>query len=64
MNIILSIEDYKVLYFAEDCGELAQVLNENGAANWTVCPVCGCDYFFHETDCSLQVSLEREIHLR
>ena len=37
--------------------KLTQILNNNGAANLTVCPVCKIDDFIHVEDCPLQPSI-------
>lgn len=34
---------------------LRDVLNRNGAANWTVCPRCSVDDFSHAETCSLRL---------
>jgi hypothetical protein len=33
---------------------LRDVLNRNGAANWTVCPRCSTDDFLHTKNCTLR----------
>lgn len=55
MSGILGETDYQVLCFADYLtgGELAGVLNRNGCANWTVCPVCHADDFTHVEGCTL-----------
>jgi hypothetical protein len=55
-NKILKPEDYKVLYKADlvSDGAVAQLLNHNGACNWTVCPECKIDDFVHSAGCNLR----------
>lgn len=55
MSGILNKEDYLILDAAdtESDGEVARILNENGCANWTVCPECNVDDFTHVEGCSL-----------
>jgi hypothetical protein len=51
----LSIEDYKILEAADVASgfELCGLLNRNGCANWTVCPLCHVDDFTHVETCEL-----------
>lgn len=55
MSTILSKEDYKVLQNAdfESNYAIADILNRNGCANWTVCPECHVDDFSHVENCPL-----------
>lgn len=52
---LLSPEDYKVLQMANVFigNEVNRVLNENGVARFTVCPICRCDDFTHVEGCNL-----------
>ncbi len=51
----LTPAEYTVLETADILlnGAVARVLNANGKANWTVCPVCRVDDFTHVEDCEL-----------
>lgn len=55
MSGILSETDYLVLQAADiyTDGAVAGVLNRNGCANWTVCPMCRVDDFTHVEGCAL-----------
>lgn len=55
MIATLSVGDYVAL---QDCNSesgdiLCELLNRNGAANWTVCPKCHVDDFTHVEGCEL-----------
>lgn len=52
---LLSPEDFQVLQDADviSNGEVMRVLNENGAARFTVCPKCRIDDFTHVEGCEL-----------
>ena len=52
-NQRVSEEEYKVLQQADIVfdGKIAQILNKNGHASWTVCPKCFVDDFMHVTGC-------------
>ena len=56
----LQAETYRTLQKL-DCishDKLTQILNNNGVANLTVCPVCKIDDFIHVEDCPLQPTRE------
>ncbi len=54
----LNDKDYDILQRMDidNAGALAQVLNRNGMARWTVCPKCHVDDFTHVEGCTLDVS--------
>ncbi|MBC8742759.1 hypothetical protein F6X40_40485 [Paraburkholderia sp. UCT31] len=55
MSGILSKDDYAELFRADyiSAGKIARVLNDNGSANMTVCPVCRMDDFTHVEGCEM-----------
>lgn len=55
---LLNDKDYDILQRMDidNAGALAQVLNRNGMARWTVCPKCHVDDFTHVEKCALEVS--------
>ena len=60
MGGILNADDYLVLQLADILadGAVVGVLNKNGCANWTVCPVCHVDDFSHVDGCRLSEMME------
>lgn len=52
---MLNVNDYRILqradWFAK--GEVARVLEDNGAPNWTICPTCQVPGFAHAPGCQL-----------
>lgn len=55
MSKLLSVKDYKILALANELVEIYDVLNRNGAANFTVCPHCHVDDFVHVEGCPLAI---------
>lgn len=55
MSGLLNKKDYTELYRADfiSRGKVREVLNRNGAANMTVCPLCHCDDFTHVQGCKM-----------
>lgn len=67
---LLSPDDFKILQLANELvgGErVRQVLNNNGACRFTVCPSCRVDDFVHVDDCPLSIQpgeLNRKISMQ
>jgi hypothetical protein len=57
MSCVLSKEDYQILEAADtkSDGAVARVLNENGCADFTICPECGVEDFIHIEECLLNI---------
>lgn len=54
MSHTLNVKDYNILQKLNDKNNiLCGILNRNGMANVTVCPICRVDDFIHIEGCKL-----------